>query len=101
MGLFYGSASEAVVPTFTGAPYALWLPRRSNTLGSDIVPEQQSGVSDSAQFMRDHLAPMRNAKPLSLTLRPVGTTDVRLYRIGTDLTKSGVQVLGGASPLKH
>ena len=50
--------------------------------------------------MRDHLAPLRNAKPLSLAPRPVGVTDVRLYRIGAELTKSGVQVLGGAAPPK-
>jgi len=99
LGLFYGSATEATPPTFSGAPYALWLPRRTNTLGSDIVPEQQAGVADPDQFMRDHLAPIRNAKPLSLAPRPAGVTDVRLYRVGTELTKSGVQVLGG--PLQH
>ena len=50
--------------------------------------------------MRDHLAPMRGAKPLSLVPRPVGVTDVRMYRVGTELMKSGVQVAGGIA-LKH
>jgi hypothetical protein len=96
LGLFYGSPTEGITPTFTGAPFALWLPRRTNTLGSDIVPEQQAGVSDPAQFMRDHMAPLRNAQPLSSAERPTGVTDVVFYRVGTELTNSGVQVLGGA-----
>jgi hypothetical protein len=95
MGLFYGSPAEGVAPTFVGAPYALWLPRRANALGSDIVAEQQAGVVDPAQFMRDHLAPLRKAVPLSVTPRPAGVTDVRLYRVGAELTKTGVQVTGG------
>jgi hypothetical protein len=96
MGLFYGSASEATAPTFTSAPYALWLPRRSNAQGSDLVPEQQAGVNDPAQFMRDHLAPLRNAKPLSVARRPSGVTDVRLYRVGGELLKTGVRVRAAA-----
>ncbi|MDQ6675551.1 MAG: hypothetical protein M3069_33285 [Chloroflexota bacterium] len=88
-----------MAPTFSAAPRALGLPRRTNTQGSDIVPEQQAGVADSAQFMRDYLAPIRNARPLSLAPRAAGVTDVRLYRVGAQLTKSGVQILGGA--LKH
>jgi hypothetical protein len=94
MGLFYGSPAEATPPTFTGAPYALWLPRRINTQGSDLVADQQAGIPDEAQFMRDHLAPLRAARPLSLMSRPTGVTDVRLYRVGGELLKSGVRVLG-------
>jgi hypothetical protein len=96
MGLFYGSPTEATPPTFMSAPYALWLPRRTNAHGSDLVGEQQAGISDAAQFLRDHLAPLRAAKPLSLTPRQAGVTDVRLYRVGGELLKSSVRIVGPA-----
>jgi hypothetical protein len=98
MGLSYGSPTEAAPPTFSGTPYALWLPRRANTHGSDLVAERQTGISDAVQFTRDHLAPLRAARPLPVTRRPAGVTDVRLYRIGGELLKSGVRVTGAARP---
>jgi hypothetical protein len=97
MGFFYGSRTEGTAPSFAGPPYVLWQPRRGNTGGSDRIDEQQAGVSDTTQFMRDHLAPLRAAKPLSVARRPAGVTDVRLYRVGGDLLKAGVRVLGTGS----
>jgi hypothetical protein len=94
LGLFYGSPTDATPVTFSGGPYALWLPRRTNTNGSDTVPEQQAGIADSVQFLRDHLAPVRAARPQSESARQVGVTDVRLYRVGGELLKSGVRVVG-------
>ncbi len=97
LGLGYGSPPEGTPPTMTGAPSGLWLPRRANTQGSDLVPEQETGISNAAQFMRDHLAPLRAARPLSVSPRPAGVTDVRLYRVGGELLKSGVRVIGAAA----
>src|SRR5260370_20014357 len=98
MGLAYGSATEAAPPTFTAAPYALWLPRRTNTSGSDVASEQQAGVADNAQFIRDHLAPLRAAAPQSVSPRQTGVTDVRLYRVGGELLKSAVRIVAAAQP---
>jgi hypothetical protein len=100
MGFDFGSAADTTAPTFTGAPYALWLPRHNHGDGSaDLVPEQSAGVADESQFLRDHMAPLRAAKPLSLDPRPASVTDVRLYRVGAMLTKSGVRIVGSpASP---
>jgi hypothetical protein len=99
LGLSYGSATEGTHPTFAGAPYALWLPRRGNATGSDLASEQQAGVSDAAQFMRDHLAPLRAARPLSVSPRQNGVTDVRLIRVGGELLKSAVRIVGSAGPI--
>src|SRR2546430_13145495 len=50
--------------------------------------------SDLAQFLRDHLASLRAAKPLSLAARPASITDVRLYNVGASLTRSGIRIVG-------
>ena len=97
LGLSYGSASDAIAPSFSGGPYALWMPRRANTDGSDLVNEQQAGVADSTQFLHDHLAALRAAKPLPVAPGAANATDVRLYRIGGEFLKSAVRVTGSAS----
>ena len=90
MGFFYGSPTEGVAPTFSAAPYAMLMPRRSNSLGSDIVPDQQAGISNSAQFIRDHLAPLRNAKPLALTAcERDGRTPVSSWRRANEVRRAG------------
>jgi len=94
MGLSYGSPTEGTSPSFSGSPYALWMPRRSTSSASEAMPERQSGFTDRNQFMREHLAPLRAAKPLPLIARPSGVTDVRLYRVGGELLKSAVRVVG-------
>jgi len=97
MGFAYGSPTEGRAPTFTGAPYALLLPRRANSSGSDLVSEQLSGVTNKREFIRQHLAPLRAAKPLSTARRASDVTDVRLYRVGGELLKSAVRVTSGRS----
>ena len=95
MGFDFGSAADTTAPTFTGAPYALWLPRHNRGSGAaDLVPEQSAGIADESQFLRDHMAPLRAAQPLSLDPRPAGVTDVRVYRVGASLTRSGVRIVG-------
>jgi hypothetical protein len=86
-----------VVPSFSAGPYALWMPRRANSDGSDLVPEQQAGLSNANQFMHDHLAALRAARPLAVTPGAANVTDVRLYRVGGEFLKSGVRVTGSAT----
>jgi hypothetical protein len=85
---------DAALPTFMGTPYAMWLPRQNQGGGTVLVPEQASGVDDQAEYLRDHLSPLRQALPLPLTTRPAGVTDVRLYRVGGQLLTSGLQITG-------
>jgi hypothetical protein len=98
MGYAYGfGTSDATVPTFTGASYALWNSHRQNGQGGvDMppAPEQTVGITDAPQFLRQHLAPLRAASPVPLGALPADVTDVRLYRVGGGLLRSGVQVLG-------
>jgi hypothetical protein len=98
MGLRFGSATDTMPPTFLGGPYALWLPRRNTGTGATvIVPEQVAGVTAKGQFIRNHFAPLRNARPLSLAARTAGVTDVRIYNVGASLTRSGIRVVGGTT----
>lgn len=93
MGYDFGWRDDDNPPTFTAAPFALLLPRHNNGAGgTEARPEQVAGMSDLNQFMREHLAPLRAAKPESLDPRPSGVTDVRLYRVGAWQTRSGIRV---------
>jgi hypothetical protein len=98
LGFSFGSPTEATPPSFTAGPFALWMPRRANSSGSDIVAEQQAGFADAGQFMHDHLAPLRAAKPLSLAPRAATVTDVRFYRVGGSFLKSAVEVRNASLP---
>lgn len=102
LGFQFGwGPSNAELPTFTSAPYALWAPRHNDGKGGTaIIPEQSAGVADEAQFLRDHVAPLRSAVPLPVTARPADVTDVRLYRVGGQLLKSGVRVQGSVSQVR-
>src|SRR5262249_44998421 len=46
---------DSAMPTFTGAPYAMWMPRQNQGGGSVLVPEQAAGVDDPNAYLRDHL----------------------------------------------
>jgi hypothetical protein len=94
LGYHYGWVGDDAPPIFTGQPYALWLPRHNNGGGADFVDEQEAGIADRKQFLRDHLAPLRAAIPLSLTDRPADVTYVRIYRVGGELLQTGVRVIG-------
>ena len=100
VGLQFGrveSPSDDAQPTFTGAPFALWLPRLNDGKGGTrYAPEQMGGVDDPDQFLRDHLAPLRATVPASLAARDASVTDVRLYRLGGELMQGGVRVRGGS-----
>jgi hypothetical protein len=85
---------DSAMPTFSGPPYAMWLPRQNQGGGTVLVPEQAAGVDDEAAFLRDHLATLRRAVPSALTTRPANVTDVHLYRVGGQLLRSGMQILG-------
>jgi hypothetical protein len=82
-------------PTFTGGPFVSRLNRHNNGGGgSDNGPEADLGVSDVAQFIRTHLAPERNAKPLPLTSRADNVTDVRITMVNSSNATSGLKVVG-------
>jgi hypothetical protein len=102
MGFVFGWNTDPGCPTFAGSPYAFWFGRHNTgTGGTDLSAcsaESSVGVSDPDQFMRDHLAPLRAAKPLSLSSRPANVTDVRLYRVGGELMRTGLRVQGSAGP---
>jgi hypothetical protein len=102
LGFQFGwGPTNAEPPTFASPPYALWAPRHNNGKGgTTIIPEQSAGVADDAQFMRDHIAPLRSAVPLALTGRTADVTNVRLYRIGGQLLKTGVRVQGSVSQVR-
>jgi hypothetical protein len=72
----------------------MWLPRQNQGGGSVLVPEQTSGVDDQAEYLREHLGPLRQAVPVQLTARPAEVSDVHLYRVGGQLLRSGMQVVG-------
>jgi hypothetical protein len=98
MGYDFGWRDDTVPPTFTGQPYALLLPRHNNgSGGTDRASDSIGGVSDLAQYMRDHLAPLRMSRPRDLRARSADATDVRLYRVGAWLTKSGIRVSGASN----
>jgi hypothetical protein len=88
---------DTAMPTFTGAPYAMWLPRQNQGGGSVLVQEQAAGVGDEAGFLRDHLSALEQAVPLALTTRPADVSDIHLYRVGGQLLRSGMQI-AGATP---
>jgi hypothetical protein len=96
LGLDFGSVNDAAPPKLIDGPSAVWLARHSDRGGSEPVAEQVLGLADEAQFLRDHLAPLRAAQPQSLTRRSDGVTDVRLYRLGASGFQYGIRVVGSA-----
>jgi hypothetical protein len=76
-------------------PYAWWQPRVADGSGSKSAPEQTAGIADAQQYVRDHLAPLRAAKPRPLTPAPSGVTDVRLYRVAIDTASIALRIVGG------
>jgi hypothetical protein len=71
-------------PTLAGSPSAWWGGTRENGQGGVVdSPEQTNGVTDEAQFVRDHFEPIRHLAPLLPGGRPVDVTDLALYRVGT------------------
>jgi hypothetical protein len=99
LGFQFGwGPDDAEPPRFSGPPYALWAPRHNNGKGgSNLASEQADGIVDKADYLRQHLAPLRNAVPAALTARPADVTDVRIYRVGGELMKTGVRVQGASS----
>jgi hypothetical protein len=96
----YGWTDDATPPSFTRAPYAFLLGRHNTGQGgTDLAnsQEQVAGVGDLSQFIQQHLAPLRAARPIPLQPAADGVTHVRLYRVGASLVKSGIRVLGSAS----
>jgi hypothetical protein len=99
LGYIFGwLPDDAAMPTFTAAPYAMWLPRQNNGGGTVPVEEQAAGIADPSQYLRDHLATLRQTAPVALETRPADVTDVRLYRVGGRRLRSGLRVAGGVSP---
>jgi hypothetical protein len=96
----YGWSDDATPPRFSGPPYAALLARHNTGQGgTDLVntQDQVGGVGDLSQFIQQHLAPLRAARPVSLQAASDGVTHVRLYRVGASLVKSGIRVLGSAA----
>jgi hypothetical protein len=91
MGLAYGNKVDANAPTFV-APYVYWLGQHVQP--NEPMLESASGVDDTAQFMRDHLALLRSTRPLDLNPRPPDVTDVRLYRVGGERLVNALAVRG-------
>ncbi|MDQ6673756.1 MAG: hypothetical protein M3069_23930, partial [Chloroflexota bacterium] len=96
LGLAYGGHTDNVAPT-CAAPCLVWLPQHVQP--NSATPEQNNGVADVNQFMRDHLAPLLAARPLPLGGRPADVTQVHLYRVGGELLTSGISVVGGRVPV--
>jgi hypothetical protein len=88
--------SDSGMPTFSGPPYAMWLPRQNSGGGTVLVGEQAAGVDDQASFLRDHLSTLRQAVPVALTTRPPDVSDVHLYRVGGQLLRGGMQIVGAS-----
>jgi hypothetical protein len=95
LGLAYGGHTDDLAPT-CAAPCLLWLAQHVQPNNS--TPEQNNGVADANQFMRDHLAPLLGARPLPLSGRPPNVTQVHLYRVGGELLTSGIRVVGESAP---
>ncbi len=97
----FGWTDDAAAPRFTRPPYAFLLGRHNTGQGgTDLAnaQEQTAGVTDVSQFMQQHLAPLRAARPASVQSVVSGVTNVRLYRVGASLVKSGIRVVGSAAP---
>jgi hypothetical protein len=90
--------SDRTSPTFSGGPFGFWEPRHNNGKGgTDLADEVSAGVPDENQYLRDHLAALRTSIPVMLGDAPTDATYVRLYRVGGELLKNGVRVVGDAN----
>ena len=97
----FGWTDDAAPPRFTRPPYGFLLGRHNTGQGgTDLnnAQEQTAGVNDVSQYMQHHLAPLRAARPTPTQSLVSGVTNVRLYRVGASLVKSGIRVLGSAAP---
>lgn len=88
-----GIVSDSGVLDDSSGPFGWWMNRVSDKKGGTRpATEQQSGVADPAQFLRDHLMALRAAKPIQLGSVPPGVTDVRLYRVSIDTAKVALHI---------
>lgn len=89
-----GVVSDAGLLIDFDRPFAWWEPRRIDGAGSVPVDEQAAGVSDEAQYLRDHLAPLRATRPRPLSAAPSSASDVRIYRVFVDTAATAVLLQG-------
>ena len=88
-----GTVSDTGTLDDSSTQFAWWLNRASDSRGGTRpVPEQQAGIADSAQYLRDHLAPLRDARPHVLGSAAAGATDIRLYRVSIDTVQVGLHI---------
>jgi hypothetical protein len=90
-----GVVSDSGTLDDSTAPYAWWEPRQTVGAGSRSAAEQAAGVADPQQYLRDHLAPLRAARPIPPTPAPADATDVRLYRVFIDTAVTALHFIGG------
>jgi hypothetical protein len=96
LGLAWGGTNDhAVLPTCE-SPCLLWLPQ--SVAPNNATPEQNKGVTNPNQFMKDHLAPLRAARPLPLGGRPATVTEITLIRVNVEQMASGIKLTG--SPIQ-
>jgi len=86
-----GVVSDSGSLEATSAPYAWWAARKTDGSGSVPAPEQAAGIDDPKQFLRDHLAPLRAAKPQPFGALSPGVTNVRLYRVFIDTASTALR----------
>jgi len=87
-----GVVSDTGTVQATTAPFAWWEPRQTDGSGTKASAEQAAGIADPQQYLRDHLAPLRAARPRPLGSAPDGTTDVRLYRVFIDTARIALRL---------
>jgi hypothetical protein len=87
-----GIVSDAGTLDVSATPYAWWEPRVSEGAATRPSPEQQAGITDPAQYLRDHLALLRATQPYPLGPSRVGTEDVRLYRVSIDTATTALHI---------
>src|SRR5205807_10164977 len=93
--LCLGADAGCGLQSDTPIPSAIWHPSTdTGGGGSAQAPEQTSGVSGQAAFLRQHEAPLRSARPKALGDNGAGITDVHLYRVQGDTTSALLSVSG-------
>jgi len=94
MGL--GVVSDTGTVEAAAAPYAWWSPRKTDGAGTRPTPEQSDGIANRQQYLRDHVAPLRAAKPQPVSAPVPDTTNVRLYRIFIETTATALRITDGS-----
>jgi hypothetical protein len=101
--LFLGAtANNGTIDPAGATRYAVLNWQTGTNYNMQAAPEMIEGVSDLDQYMRDHLALLRDAKPRDMVANvPTGQCQLQLIRVTTGNERTAFTIQGSSGDIMH